>query len=109
MITYTTNEYGFRKKDIDYMLNLFESMLAVEKVALYGSRALGNFEKGSDVDLAIIGEQVSFGDIAHIHYLLENESPTLLWFDVLHYNSLKNTKLKEQIDSHGKIIYERKK
>ncbi len=105
MITYTTNQFGLRDKDMDYMLRLFESIPSVEKVILYGSRAMGNFEKGSDIDLAVVGENVTFSDIAHIHATLENESPTLLWFDVLHYNRIKNDKLRQQIDLYGKSIY----
>ena len=104
MITYTLNEFGLRQKDVDYMLQLFKSIPAIEKVILYGSRATGNFEKGSDVDLALVGENVKYGDVAHVHYTLENESPTLLWFDVLHLDRLKNEKLKHQIIL-GKIIY----
>ncbi len=105
MITYVANEYGLRQKDMDYMRHLFETIPAIEKVILYGSRAMGNYEKGSDIDLAIVGEKVTYSDIAKIHYLLENESPTLLWFDVLHYERLKNEKLKQQIDVYGKVIF----
>jgi predicted nucleotidyltransferase len=107
MITYTTNEYGLRQKDMDYMLRLFDSIPAIEKVILYGSRATGDFERGSDVDIAVAGKDVTFSDIACIHETLENESPTLLWFDVRHYDQLKNEKLKGQIDSYGKLIYSR--
>ena len=105
MITYTTNEYGLRDKDMQYMFQLFAQVPAIEKVILYGSRARGDYEKGSDVDLAVVGKEVRYTDIAHIHDVLETESPTLLWFDVLHYDSLKNEKLKQQIDLSGKTIY----
>ena len=83
MNTYTTNSYGLRQKDMDYMSRLFESVPAVEKVVLFGSRATGRFEKGSDIDLALLGAQISSTDIARISHLLNEESPTLLGFDVL--------------------------
>jgi predicted nucleotidyltransferase len=107
MITYTTNEFGLRQKDMEYMLGLFGNIPAIEKVMLYGSRAAGNFEKGADIDLVLVGKNITGKDIAHIHYQLENESPTLLWFDVLHYDTLKQEALKQQIDEHGKPIYAR--
>lgn len=105
MITYTLNELGLRTRDMDYMTSLFATVPAIKKVVLYGSRAMGRFESGSDVDIAIAGNEVTTKDIAHIHFKLENESPTLLWFDVIHYESITNKALKNEIDGHGKIIY----
>jgi predicted nucleotidyltransferase len=105
MITYTTNQFGLREKDMQYLQHIVSSIPAIDKVILYGSRATGNFEKASDIDLALVGENISLHDVAHIHYLLENESPLLLWADVLHYDKLKNEELKKRIDLHGKIIY----
>lgn len=107
MITYTLNKFGLREKDMQYMLQLFKQIPVIEKVILYGSRSTGNFEKGSDVDLAVIGKKVTFTDVAHLHYVLENKSPTLLWFDVLHFDTLKNEKLKKNIIDEGIVIYEK--
>ena len=63
MISYTTNQYGLRQKDMDYMMQLFARTPSLEKVILYGSRATGDYERGSDVDLAIVGENVTYSDI----------------------------------------------
>lgn len=107
MITYSVNKYGLREKDMQYMQQVFTKIPAIEKVILYGSRATGDFEKGSDVDLAVAGEKLSFNDIPRLHYMLENESPTLLWFDVLNYDTLKNEKLKQNIKKTGIVIFEK--
>ncbi|WP_128546283.1 nucleotidyltransferase domain-containing protein [Larkinella soli] len=89
------------------MLRLFASEPSIERVVLYGSRAKGTFERGSDVDLALVGREVTFGTVSHVHFMLEEESPTLLWFDVLHYDTLNNPKLRDNIDRYGRVIYER--
>ena len=107
MIAYTTNRFGLRKKDMEYMQHLFSEIPETEKVILYGSRAAENFEKGSDVDLAVAGKNITEKQIAHLHFMLENESPTLLWFDVLHLDTIANKKLKKQIEENGVVIYER--
>ena len=106
MITYKLNQYGLREKDMEYMLKLFSKFPEVEKVVLYGSRAGGHHEHGSDVDLALFGSRIPFTVVADIHHLLEEESPTLLWFDVVHFDSLKNEKLKSQISQQGKVLYQ---
>lgn len=49
MISYITNNFGLREKDMQYMMQLFRSYPAVEKVILYGSRARGDFRLGFDV------------------------------------------------------------
>lgn len=107
MITYTTNEYGMREKDMAFMHQLFMQNAAIEKVILFGSRATNMHETGLDIDLAIQGIGVTSSDISRIHFVLENDSPTLLWFDVLHYDTLKDENLKQRIDTQGKVIFER--
>jgi predicted nucleotidyltransferase len=107
MITIELNEFGLREKDIDFMINLFRQHSEIEKVFLYGSRAYGNHHLGSDVDLALTGESITPKIVNLIHDILEEESPTPLWFDVLHYETIKNEKLKAEIDSFGKVIYKK--
>lgn len=106
--TVKLNQFGFREKDMKYMLDLFTLNPEIEKVILYGSRATGNFKPGADVDLALIGKSIVLDTVAHIHHVLEEASYMPLFFDVLHYDSLNNNILKQQIDQHGKVIYQKK-
>jgi len=68
---------------------------------IYGSRAKGNYERGSDIDLAFSSPFDCSAD------LLEalDELPTPYLFDVTHYESLKHESLKEHIDRVGVEIY----
>lgn len=72
---------------------------------LYGSRALGTFKKGSDIDLALKGETLSDSVCAQIHFELEEDIPLPYFFDVTHYASIDNDKLKAHIDQFGKVFY----
>jgi hypothetical protein len=65
------------------------------------------FRTGDDIDLALAGEGITNIDISRIRFLLEHESPTLLGFDVLHYDTLNSTTLKQQVDIYRKTIYTR--
>lgn len=105
MLNIELNEYGLRETDVNFMVNLFRQTPEIEKVLLYGSRAYGNYSIGSDVDLALTGKEITIQIVNHIHYALEEESPTPLWFDVLHYDVIRNYKLKDEIDKYGIVIY----
>lgn len=63
---------------------LFRQHPDIEQVWLYGSRAKGTNQPGSDVDLAIVGATVKRETVRHIHSVLEKESPIPYFFDVLH-------------------------
>jgi predicted nucleotidyltransferase len=70
---------------------------------IYGSRAKGNHERGSDIDLAFSSPtDCSAGLLEALDNL-----PTPYLFDVTHYESLKHEGLKEHIDRVGVEIYAR--
>lgn len=99
-------KYGLRDSDIDYIIKTIKSVPSIKKAVIFGSRANGTHKNGSDVDLAIFGDEVSFDVVAKLHNLLEEESPMPYMFDVVDYTHLVSNLLKEQIDSVGKTIYE---
>ena len=77
----------------------------VSKAILFGSRAKGNFKKASDIDLSIKGQALNNTIIAKINLILNEETSLPYFFDVIHYESLKNIQLKEHIDRVGIVIY----
>ena len=48
--------FGLLDRDIKYIIKALEQHDEIEKAVIFGSRAMGNYKKGSDVDIAIIGE-----------------------------------------------------
>ena len=46
----------------------------IEQIDLFGSRALGNAKKGSDVDLAVVGTQVTQSLVDKLHATLEEDT-----------------------------------
>ena len=80
----------------------------IEKAVLFGSRAMGNYKKGSDVDIAIIGKDVSRSIVYKIEDYLNEVYPLPYFFDINHYNEITNENLINHIDNEGKIIYIKK-
>ncbi|MEK6788704.1 MAG: nucleotidyltransferase domain-containing protein [Pseudomonadota bacterium] len=68
---------------------------------LYGSRAKGNFKRGSDIDLAFS----SPADCAATLLAELDALPLPYLFDVTHYESLQHHELKAHIDRVGVAIY----
>lgn len=74
----------------------------VEKVILFGSRARGDYWRGSDIDLA-----VSRGDITNFTLDLEEQTDTLLTFDVINLEENIQDTLRESVNKEGKVLYEK--
>lgn len=75
---------------------------SIEKVILFGSRARGdNFER-SDIDLAVSG-----GNSLDFYYDIEENTWTLLSFDIVDLDKGISKELQTEIDRDGVVIYEK--
>lgn len=100
------NDFGLDEKTISILKRYFEKISFVDFVKIYGSRAIGNYRSGSDIDFAIFGKDLNQESINEIKYQID-ELPIPYMFDITDYNSITNEKLKEHIDEFGKIFYSR--
>ncbi|ABR46965.1 DNA polymerase, beta domain protein region [Alkaliphilus metalliredigens QYMF] len=96
---------GLKEDDLKYIINVIKDFDEIEKAVVFGSRAEGSYKRGSDVDIAIYGEGVSFDTISTLKAKLEEEGPLPYFFDVVDYYNLENQDLKEHIDRVGKVIF----
>lgn len=97
-------KFGLTENTYSEIFQVFQKYPGVEKVFIYGSRAMGNYRPGSDVDLAVSGATLSHRDILTIAADLD-ELGTLYRFDVLLYDKLNDPELKEHIDRVGQQFY----
>lgn len=75
---------------------------SIEKLVLFGSRARGDYRRTSDIDLAASG-----GNVAEFVMDLNEETATLLKFDVVDLGRSVQPALIESIQREGKILYEK--
>ena len=73
----------------------------VRKVILFGSRARGNFKEKSDIDLAVQG-----GDFIRFMLDVNEETSTLLKFDIINLDEEIQGELRKAIKKEGRIVYE---
>ena len=65
----------------------------IERVIVFGSRALGNAKPGSDVDCAFSGENLTSQLVSRSHTYLEEEILLPYFFDCIHLESTQNMDL----------------
>ncbi len=97
--------FGLTEAQLTLLRELFKNYPAIQAVKLYGSRVKGTFNERSDVDLVVVGEQVSRFLISDLALELENSDLPYL-VDVQNYADLKNRQLRTHIDRVGVVIYE---
>lgn len=83
---------------------MFRQHANMEKVLIFGSRAKGTYSEGSDIDLAAIGNDISFDQLMDIHIQIEDLG-LLYKVDVIDYNKNRNTPIGEHIVRVGLPFY----
>lgn len=80
----------------------FAKKYQIEKVILFGSRARGDYRERSDIDLAFRGGQ---GDYFSLD--VNEETSTLLEFDIINLDKPVRSELLESIKQEGIVFYEK--
>lgn len=98
-------DFGLSEKTIEVLKQYFAKIAQINTVKIYGSRAMGTFRNGSDIDFAIFGD-IDKNLIKQIAYEID-ELETPYMFDITDYKTIQNADLKEHIDRVGKVFFER--
>ncbi len=101
----TNNEkFGLSQKSLSEVIGVFRNYMEIDEAKLFGSRAMGNFKNGSDIDIAILGDAISLSLILKLKNDFE-ESSLPYFVDIVNYNSISNPELKRHIDQNGITLY----
>jgi uncharacterized protein len=100
-------DFGITPKTFQLLLKTFQSFPQIEEVILFGSRAMGNYKKGSDIDLVLKGEKVTSRLVLQINAILNERLPIPYFVDILMFSQIDNPELLDHIQRVGKIIYEK--
>ena len=98
--------FGLSDIVVDKIQYIFAENARVEKAIVFGSRAKGNYKEGSDIDIAIKGQDLNFDDtLSLLRKLDELELPYEI--DLINYETIKESDLKDHIDRVGIELYSR--
>jgi len=99
--------FGLKDSDILTIKHVLEHYSQIRKAYIFGSRAKGNYKNGSDIDIAIQGDSLSYHIVLNISKYLNEETLMPYYFDVLDYDSILNKELTKHIDNLGILFYEK--
>ncbi len=97
-------EFGLTETVIKQIKGIFSRYSQVKQAILYGSRAKGNYKKGSDIDFTLKGEDLDLSVINKIRRELD-DLLTPYTFDISIFHQISNSDLIEHINRVGVVFY----
>jgi len=94
-----TNKFGLSTKTIEAIHSVFSKYSKIEKITIYGSRAMGNYREGSDIDLVMTAPTLTTSDLLKI----ENEIEDLMLpykLDLSLFHQIENPDLIEHMNKN---------
>lgn len=96
--------FGLKKQDIALILGVLQKHADIQEAILYGSRAMGNFKPGSDVDIALKGD-LKTETVSDVRAELNERLPLSYTFDIISYSAITHQPLIAHIDQYGITLY----
>jgi len=108
MLTEIAPRFGLKETTINRINTVFSRYPDIEQVVLYGSRAKGNYRRGSDIDLTLIGGALSHAQLTRIETQIDD---LLLPYsvDLSLFKYIDNVNLIDHIQRIGIVFYQRDK
>ena len=101
-----SEKFGLKKTTLERINTVFLHYPEIEKVLLYGSRAMGNYRQGSDIDLTLFGDKLTYKQLNQIEIELD-ELMLPYSIDLSLFHHIDNQDLVDHIHREGKVFYQR--
>lgn len=98
------DKYGLTKGDIHSICKVLRNYPSVDEAILFGSRAMGNYTSVSDIDLSLLGENITLSEL----FAIENDIDDLILSNIVDlniYRRIKNQELLDHLRRVGTVFY----
>jgi predicted nucleotidyltransferase len=92
--------FGLSKEAYNKLSGLLIQFSEFEKVLIFGSRALGTYHEGSDIDMVVYGTRIS-RELLRTFKIYYDDLNLPYQLDLINYNLINNDDLKKHIDKNG--------
>lgn len=97
---------GLSENELRKITRVFQKFSNINTAILFGSRAMGTYHNGSDIDIALKGDDLKLNDILNVSIALDELSlPYKL--DLIAFNRIQEPKLIDHIKRVGLILFNR--
>ena len=96
--------FGLSPDVVERIKGIISGFPQIEKVIIYGSRTKGTYKDGSDIDLTLVGDDLTLKTV----YALEDKLDDLYLpytFDISIFSRINNPDLIQHITDFGKPFY----
>ncbi len=103
----TEPRFGLTARALKLLRDLFATNLRIERAIVYGSRAMGNYRNGSDIDIVLDAPTMDFGGFSRL--CTDVDDLMLPWnVDLSLLSHIDNPVLLEHIARVGKLPWIKK-
>jgi len=99
--------WGLTEEVIGSIREIFSRQPKIREVILFGSRAKGNYKQGSDIDLVILDDDISFNEMLDLEAHIEKLG-LLYKIDLQRRSKIKDADVLDHIERMGVGFYERR-
>jgi len=96
-------DFGLRTDELVILKFVCATVFALDEIAVYGSRARGDFRRDSDLDLVIYGNDVNTDLVSRLAAALD-ASVFPYFVDIVVYSEIESLPLKNAIDRDAKSL-----
>jgi predicted nucleotidyltransferase len=98
-------KFGLKEDNIEKINKILSKYKNIDEARLYGSRAIGNYREGSDIDLTLKGNL----DLQNLQRIVTDLDDLLLpyKFDISIFSDINNDNLIDHIKRIGVIFYKK--
>ncbi len=101
----TTHKFGLPPATLETIRQILAEVPSVKKAVIYGSRAKGTHQPGSDIDLTLSGEALDLDTLGQIATRL-HESPIPYQVDLSIFEQIEDAGLRDHIERMGQLFYQ---
>ena len=98
--------HGLKDETLERVRRILATFPAIDRAVLYGSRAMGTYKSGSDIDLTLFGKDVDRELCAEVAMMFQ-ASLVPFKVDVSAFELLTHEGLKDHIRRRGVVLFDR--
>ena len=102
------DNFGLSSRVRSEIESILSSCPSITGVDIFGSRAMGNYKSGSDIDLVLYGSNLDENILFSLYIKLESSPLIPHHVDLVAWDLIENKDLRQHIEQFGRPYYNKK-